>query len=322
MNGNKPLNIGVIMDPIENINVKKDSTFAIMHEAQSRGYKVFTFLEEDLALTKEGPYGLGYPVTLFDDPVTWFDRGPQEKVWFKDLDVIHMRSDPPVDKRYIHTTYILEEAEKHGALVVNSPRSLRDFNEKMVATLFPGIIPDYLVTADKGELMAFLEKHRNIIMKPLDVMGGEGIFLCRHDDPNIDVIFEMQTQHGTYPVVVQPFLEDIQKGDRRVLIFGGQPFDKVLVRIPQGHSIRGNMAAGGRTEVHDISAHDKRIADAVSGFLVEHGIYFAGLDIIGDYLIEINITSPTGLRQIAKESPVDPTAALWDMLQRTIESKA
>lgn len=293
------------MDPIETIKPYKDSTVAMIRAAHPRGIRCFYMGVDDVFVEGTGVKAIAREIELKDDPYLWCALGRPEVRSLTDFDAILMRKDPPVDKRFLHACYMLEQAARQGARVINSPEALIAFNEKLFAAHFPEFCPATLVASDKGILHDFLLKHGKIIIKPLDGMGGDGVFMVAKDDVNFDVIWEIQTQRGTYPVMAQEFLPSISDGDKRVIVINGVSFDHVLVRSPRSGSIRGNMAAGGTTSVRKITDTERHICDTVGKVLKEKGILFAGLDIIGDRLIEINITSPTGLVQISKECGID-----------------
>ncbi len=306
--------IGVVMDPIETITPYKDTTLALMLAAQELGASLFYMQQDDLFIRDGRAYAMGRPVKVFDDNEKWFALNEEELIELGTLDVILMRKDPPVDKRFIHTTYVLEQAVRDGGTVANNPASLRNFNEKLFSLRFPQFAPPHLVSANLAALREFYDAHGRIIIKPLDAMGGQGVFLVEPGDPNFDVIWEVQTQRGSYPVMAQPFIPEISKGDKRIIVIDGVPFDHALVRLPREGSIRGNLAAGGSYDVRPLNEREHEIGEVVGKVLVQEGIQFAGLDVIGDYLIEVNITSPTGLRELSKETGVD----VADLVMRAI----
>ncbi|MBU0800135.1 MAG: glutathione synthase [Alphaproteobacteria bacterium] len=310
------LNIGVVMDPIARINPAKDTTLAMMLAAQSMGARLSYMLQDGLYIKDGQARARMRTVTVFDNAQKWYEEGEVEDKPLATLDLILMRKDPPVDKRFIHACYVLEQAVRNGVKVSNNPLALIDFNEKIFATHFPQYCPPYVISSDREVLREFLKQHDSIVIKPLDSMGGDGVFLVRRDDVNFEVIWEIQTQRGTYPVVAQAFIPEINKGDKRVVIFGGKPYGHALVRLPKAGSIRGNLAAGGSYEVRPLTPKEQEIAETVGRTLMAKGIAFAGLDIIGNYLTEVNITSPTGLRQLAAGTGDDVAG----MLMRSIIS--
>ncbi|MDB5491932.1 MAG: Glutathione synthetase [Micavibrio sp.] len=307
--------IGIVMDPIETITPYKDSTLALMLAAQKSGAELYYMVSDDLYIQDGHAYAAMGPLKVSDNLEKYYDLG--ETLYCKpltDLDIVLMRKDPPVDKRFLHTCAMLEQAVRDGVRVINNPTMLITNNEKLYATQFPEFCPPTLITSCNELLRGFRDKHEKIIIKPLDSMGGDGVFMVTKDDVNFDVIWEMHTQRGTYPVVAQKFIAAIDKGDKRIIIIDGEPFGHVLVRTPKDGSIRGNMAAGGSTHVAPLSPREHEIATAVGKSLKENDIIFAGIDVIGDYLIEINITSPTGLRQISKECGVDVAALIMQKI--------
>lgn len=299
------LKIGIIMDPISNIKPQKDSTLAIMLGAQALGAELFYMEQDDLFIEDDKAYGHIRPVKVFDDNNKWYEFGEIRHAPLTDLNYILMRKDPPVDKRFIHACYMLEHAVRNGVTVVNNPTALHRYNEKIFATHFPEFCPPYQLSSDKKVLQDFLNKHERIIIKPLDAMGGEGVFMVKKEDVNFEVIWEMQTANGKYPIVAQAFIPAIDKGDKRIIIINGEPVDHALVRIPKGGSIRGNLAAGASYEVQPLTQHEINVAQTVGKRLKQENIMFSGIDMIGDYLIEVNITSPTGLREISNATGTD-----------------
>lgn len=305
MENAKNLTIGVVMDPIESINPAKDTTLALMLAAQAMGASVFYMAQDGLYIKDGQARAVMRPVMVYDNKDKWFEAGAAEDKPLADLGLVLMRKDPPVDKRFIHACYVLAQAARDGVKVANNPLALIDFNEKILATHFPAFNPPYVIGADRDVLAAFMKQHENIIIKPLDSMGGDGVFLLRAGDVNFDVVWEVQTQRGTYPVIAQKFIPEISEGDKRIVIVGGKPFGHALVRRPKAGSIRGNLAAGGSAEIRPLTAREEEIATAVGAEIIRHGITFAGIDIIGDYLTEVNITSPTGIRQLAAATGED-----------------
>lgn len=295
-----PSNIGIVMDHVSGINPEKDTSLALMLAAQDAGARLYHMVIEDLAVEGSKSFAIAQEITVFDSDKNWYALKPPQKIALGDLDIIIMRKDPPVDKRFIHACYILEQAEKDGAYVTNAPSSLVALNEKIFATHFPDLCPPTLITGNKKLFREFFDLHGKIIIKPLDSMGGDGVFMLDRGDVNFDVVWETQSQRGTYPIIAQAFLPSITEGDRRVVIINGKTFGHVMVRTPKPGSIRGNMAAGGDYAIRPINDGERKIAERVGPVLLEHGVIFSGIDIIGDRLIEINITSPTGLRQISK----------------------
>ncbi len=290
--------LGVVMDPIELISFKKDSTLAILLAAQRQGFELFYMQQQDLFLENGEPRGSMSPLRVFDDPERWFELGDSRVVALEEINVLLMRKDPPFDSEFIYSTYILEAAEQRGSLVVNKPQSLRDCNEKVFATQFPQCTPALLVSRDQSRLKLFLEEHKDVVYKPLDGMGGTSIFRVREGDQNLNVILETLTNFSQQTIMAQKYLPQITQGDKRILVVDGEVIPFCLARIPTGSDFRGNLAAGGRGVVQPLSERDQWIAQQVAPTLKERGLVFVGLDIIGDYLTEINVTSPTCIREI------------------------
>lgn len=300
------------MDPLDQIAGYKDSSVAMMRAGARQGYASFYMGADDLFVEGGHAWALSSAVTLKDDDQNWCDLGPKEPRRLSDFGLVVMRKDPPVDKRFIHACHMLEHAVRDGARVQNNPSALIGLNEKLFALQFPELCPATVGASDLGVLRKFLDTHKKIIMKPLDAMGGAGVFMVTHDDVNFEVIWELQTLRGTYPVIAQAFIPEITDGDKRILVINGKAFPHVLVRTPKSGSIRGNMAAGGTTHVREISKAEQKICDTIAPALIKNGISFAGIDVIGDKLIEINITSPTGIVQIAKGCGVDVASQVLD----------
>ncbi len=286
------------MDPIQSITYYKDTTLALMLAAQNRGHNLYYMEINDVFLDQGIAYANGQSIEVFDNEESWFSLEEKRKCALSELDVILMRKDPPFDNQYIYATYILERAEKEGTLVVNKPQSLRDCNEKVFATEFPECCPPVLVSRDPNQLKAFHQTHSDVIFKPLDGMGGAGIFRCKESDPNVSVILEILTRHGEEFIMAQSFIPDITNGDKRILVVDGEAIPYSLARIPAKGETRGNLAAGGRGVAQPLSDRDKWIVSQVAPTLKEKGLLFVGLDVIGDFLTEINVTSPTCVREI------------------------
>ncbi|WP_041522169.1 glutathione synthase [Gilvimarinus agarilyticus] len=292
--------LGVVMDPIAQITYYKDTTLALLLAAQERGWKLVYMEPQDLYLERETARARSRALTVFDDAKQWYELAPPEDIALGSLDIILMRKDPPFDTDYIYSTYILEAAERQGALVANNPRSLRDCNEKMFATHFPQCCPPMIVSAHMDQLKNFHKEHGDVIFKPLDGMGGSSIFRCKQGDPNVGVILETLTGHGKHLTMAQKFIPEISNGDKRILVVGGEPVPYALARIPAEGETRGNLAAGGRGVAQPLTERDYWIVEQVAEQLKARGLYFVGLDVIGDYLTEINVTSPTCVREIDK----------------------
>ena len=307
------INLGVVMDPIASIKPYKDSTLAMLLEAQSRGWNIHYMEQNDLYLRDGVSYATMRQLTVHDDNERWFDfNSPPHATALSELDVILMRKDPPFDMEYIYTTFLLENAEAQGVLVVNKPQSLRDANEKMYTSWFPQCCPPTLVSRNHGLLRAFHAEHKDVILKPLDGMGGTSIFRLKENDANVSVILETLTQHQKQYIMAQRFIPEITQGDKRILMVNGQPVPYALARIPAQGETRGNIAAGGRGEGIAISDRDRWICEQVGPTLVEKGLMFVGLDVIGDYLTEINVTSPTCIRELDNQFSLNISAQLMD----------
>ena len=313
--------LGVVMDPIATINPNKDTSLAMLLAAQKRGWTLVYMEQSDLYLSQGQARARTRTLTVSSDIDSWFCLGKSEDQDLGDLDVILMRKDPPFDSEFVYSTYILEAAEFQGALVVNRPQSLRDCNEKIFATQFPDCCPPVLVSRDSERLRNFHREHGDVIFKPLDGMGGASIFRCRADDPNVGVILETLTQHDQQSTMAQKFIPDISNGDKRILVVNGKAVPYCLARIPAKGETRGNLAAGGTGEARPISVRDQWIVDQVAPTLIEKGLLFVGLDVIGDYLTEINVTSPTCVREIDKAYNIDIAALLMDAIAETLAAK-
>ncbi len=306
--------LGVVMDPIPGINPAKDSTLAMLLEAQRRGYALWYFEQHDLRLRNGVAQGSARALRVADSKTDWFELGPREERALSTLDVILMRKDPPFGTEYIYTTYLLERAELLGVMVVNKPQSLRDMNEKVYTAWFPQCCPETVITRSMGDMRAFLAEHGRIVVKPLHGMGGRSIFVLSQGDNNANVVFETLTDYGQQYAMAQTFIPEITRGDKRIILVDGQPVSRVLARIPPPDDNRGNLVAGAQPEVRELTARDAWICAQVGPVLRERGVLFAGLDVIGDYLTEINVTSPTGIRELQKLGGLDVAATLFDTL--------
>ena len=293
--------LGIIMDPIQSINFKKDTSLLILLAAKKSGFTLYLIEQNDLYLDCDEPRALTAELNVFDDEKEWFELKTKRDISMSDLDVILMRKDPPFNKEYIYSTYILEAAKRKGVLIVNDPQSLRDCNEKIFATEFKQFTPPLIVTKNIKLLKAFLTQNEEVVYKPLDGMGGESIFKVNYKDENINVILETLTKFGTRTIMAQKYIADISNGDKRILIIDGRVIPLCLARIPPKGEFRGNLAAGGSGIVKQLSERDLLIANSVAEICVKRGLLFVGLDIIGNFLTEINVTSPTCAREIDKE---------------------
>ena len=312
------ITLGVVMDPIDSINIKKDSTFAMLLEAQRRGWGVRYMEQQDLYLDNDRACARVRTLLVDENPQEWFRFVGDETIPLDELDVILMRKDPPFDMDYIYSTYLLEKAEERGVLIVNHPASLRDCNEKLFTAWVPQCCTPTLVTSNRERILRFMEQQKDIILKPLDGMGGSSIFRIRQGDPNANVIIETLTSHGKRLSMAQRFVPEISQGDKRILMVDGEPVPYALARIPKPGETRGNLAAGGTGQGIPLSEQDRWIALQVGPSLRQRGILFAGLDVIGDYLTEINITSPTCIRELDSQFGLNISAQLMDRIEEKL----
>jgi glutathione synthase len=313
-----PRTLGVVMDPMESINVKKDSTFAMLLAAQKRGWAVRYMQQGDLFLRDGAVQARTRALKVFDDAKRWHEFGDEQTQRLADLDIVLMRKDPPFDIEYVYTTYLLEQAEAQGTLVVNRPRALRDANEKLYCAWFPQCCPPTLVTRDAKQVREFLDKHRDIVVKPLYGMGGRSVFRLGVRDPNTTVVLETMTEYGTRFTMAQKYLPEITAGDKRILLIDGEPIPYALARVPAEGETRGNLAAGGTGVGVPLTERDRWICAQVAPRLREDGLMFVGLDVIGDYLTEVNVTSPTCIRELDKLYGLDIAGQLMDAIDRRL----
>ena len=309
------IKVGIVMDPVGSIIVKKDTTLAMMLAAQRRGWELRYMELGDLFVRDGAAHARMRSIQVRDDPHDWCTLGEAGTVPLASLDVVLMRKDPPFDMEFVYATYILERAEAAGVLVVNRPQSLRDANEKMFTAWFPRCCPPTLVTREHARMDAFLDEHGDIIVKPLDGMGGMSIFRVRAGDSNVNVIFETLTHRQTRYAMCQRYIPEIREGDKRVLLIDGEPVDYALARVPAGGDARGNLAAGAEGVGMEITPRMRAIANEVGPVLREKGLLFVGLDVIGDWLTEINVTSPTCVREIDAAFGVDIAGNLMDAIE-------
>jgi glutathione synthase len=315
------IKLGIVMDPISSINIKKDTSFAMLLEAQSRGYELHYMEMNSLYLRGGEGRATTKKLSVKQDYNGWYEFGTEQDIALQELDVILMRKDPPFDTEFIYATYILERAEEKGTLIVNKPQSLRDCNEKLFTAWFPELTPDTLVTRNAAQLKAFHKEHTDVILKPLDGMGGASIFRLKPEDANVSVVIETLTEHGSRFCMAQNYLPAIKDGDKRVLVVDGEPVPYCLARIPAQGETRGNLAAGGRGEARPLSESDWVIARTVAPILKQKGLIFVGLDIIGDRLTEINVTSPTCAREIEAAFPISITGMLMDAIEKRLAAR-
>ena len=307
--------LAVLMDPIAAIHPEKDSTLAMLLEAQRRGYEVLYAVQSGLALRGGEPWALLSPLSVRDDLEDWFTLGQGAWRDLSTIDVILARKDPPFDDQFLYDTMVLELAEMRGALVVNRPQGLRDANEKLFSLHFPQCIPPTLVARNAAEIRRFTAEHGEVVLKPLDGMGGASIFRTHRGDPNLNVIIETLTKNGRAFCAAQRFIAEISAGDKRILMIDGQPVPYALARMPQGDDFRGNLARGGKGVGVPLSEHDRWIAAEVGPELKRRGMLFVGLDVIGDYLTEINVTSPTCIRELDAAFGLNIAGQLFDCIE-------
>jgi glutathione synthase len=310
------MRLAFVVDPLERLKAYKDSSVAMMREATRRGHEVHALEARSMFLRDGAVKANVRRIDLTGDDHEWYRPHPEQESRLADFDRVLMRKDPPFDQEYYYATLLLERAEADGTRVANSPRALRDWNEKLAILSFPAFTPPTLVASDMRRVHEFIDAHRDVIVKKLDGMGGTMIFRVKADDVNRNVIVETITDLGNRTIMAQRFVPEIAQGDKRVLVIEGKPFSHCLARIPKAGETRGNLAAGGIGVAQPISARDREIGETVGRELVKAGIVFAGLDVIGDWLTEINVTSPTGIVEIAQQTGRDAAKDLLDALER------
>jgi glutathione synthase len=315
------MKLGVIMDPIPGINIKKDSTFAMLLSAQRRGWEIHYMEQKDLFVQASQARARTRVLSVEDNKSKWYTFHQQHELALSALDAVLMRKDPPFDIEYIYTTYILELARDEGLLVVNDPSSLRDVNEKMYITRFPQCIAPTLVSRNHDQLLEFTRAQQTAVLKPLEGMGGKSVFKAASGDPNINVIIETLTAGHSRYIMAQRYLPEIAEGDKRILLIDGKPIDYALARIPKAGDARGNLAAGGTGKGVELSARDRWICEQVGPALKDKGLVFVGLDVIGDYLTEINVTSPTCIRELEAIYNIDIAGQLMDTIALKVRSR-
>lgn len=309
------IKLGIVMDPISDINIKKDSTFAMLLEAQRRGYDLHYFECSDLFVSDGEAQGHCQSLSVQDDPSGWFELSSPRTVSMGELDVILMRKDPPFDMEYVYDTYVLERAEAAGALVVNPPQSLRDANEKMFTSWFPQCCVPTLITRSHKDMRAFVQAQEHAIIKPLDGMGGTSIFKTFADDPNLNVIVETVSELGTQMTMAQKYIPEITAGDKRILLIDGEPVPFGLARMAAADDFRGNLAKGGHGVGKPLSERDFWLCDQIGPELKRRGMLFVGLDVIGDYVTEINVTSPTCIRELDAQYDLNIAGQLFEAIE-------
>ncbi|WP_097459305.1 glutathione synthase [Mangrovitalea sediminis] len=310
--------LGIVMDDIAAIHFKKDTSLAMLVAAQARGWELYYMEQQDLYLQGVQARARTRQLRVAMDPSHWYDMDVEQDIALGDLDVILMRKDPPVDREFMVATWILDAAQRDGAMVVNPPSALRDCNEKLFATWFPQCTPPLIVTRDPKRLRAFYDEHKDVVMKPVDGMGGASVFRIRENDFNLGVIIETLTNHGAHQIMAQKYLPEITQGDKRILLVDGEPIPYALARIPSQGENRGNLAAGGRGEGRPLTERDRWICAQVAPAIKEKGLLFVGLDVIGDYLTEINVTSPTCVRELDNAYGLDIAGQLMDAIAKRL----
>ena len=311
------LAVAVLMDPIGAIKIAKDTTFALLLEAQRRGHRLYYLEQPDLGCDSAEAHARMAALSVREDPANWFTLAPFERRPMATMDVLLLRKDPPFDREYLYDTLLAELAEREGVLVVNRPQALRDANEKLYTLHFPQCCPPTRVARDPAALRAFVEAEHVAVLKPLDGMGGRGVFRAAADDPNLNVILETLTEGGRALAMAQRYLPEIVDGDKRILMINGEPVPYALARIPQGSEFRGNLARGGRGIARPLSERDRWIAAQVGPELKRRGLLFVGLDVIGDWLTEVNVTSPTGVRELDTQCDLNIAGMLFDAIEAT-----
>ncbi|MGH8621468.1 MAG: glutathione synthase [Burkholderiales bacterium] len=312
------MKIAFVVDPLDAFKIYKDSTFAMMREAAARGHALYALEQEDLAWRGGIVHGDARRIHLTGEKPRWYRAEDRAAVPLRDFDAVLMRKDPPFDMEYVYSTYLLEQAESEGARVFNRPRGIRDWNEKMAVARFPQFAPPTLVTRREPLIREFLAEHRDVILKPLDGMGGASVFRVRQDDPNVNVIIETVSHYGRRTIMAQRFIPDIRDGDKRVLMIGGRAVPHCLARIPKPGETRGNLAAGGTGVARALTKRDREIADALGPVLAKDGLLLAGVDVIGDWLTEVNVTSPTCFQEITEQTGFNVAGMFLDALEQAL----
>jgi len=312
------MKLAFVLDPLDDIKTYKDSSYAMLQEAARRGHELFVLHQEDILCRDGTVNGIAAGIRLTGEKTAWYALGDKGEVPLSAFDALLMRKDPPFDMEYVYSTYLLELAEGQGARVINRPRALRDYNEKFSITRFIALTVPTLVTRLEREIRAFLEAHGDIVLKPLDGMGGASVFRLHRQDHNIGVVIETLTHYGRRTVMAQRYIPEIVKGDKRIILIDGKPVPYVLARIPKPGETRGNLAAGARGIAQELSPRDRAIAAAVGPALAAQGMLLVGLDVIGDYLTEINVTSPTGMREIMDQTGFDVAGMMIDAVEKAV----
>lgn len=318
-NKNDPIRIGMIMDPISDIKSYKDSSFAVLLEAQQRGWQLYYIQQNNLSVVNNEISAIVQFLSVTDNNDNWYSLEPEQQLTLSELDVVFMRKDPPFDMNYIFTTLLLDKLSAAGTLVVNRPHSLRDCNEKLFASNFPECSPATLISSQKSQIIHFLDQQHDIIVKPLDGMGGASIFRIKKSDPNINVIIETMTDFGQKLIMIQTYIPEITQGDKRIILIDGEPVPYALARIPTDGETRANIAAGGTGVGVELTERDYWICAQIAPELKRRGLIFVGIDVIGDYLTEINVTSPTCIRELDKLYNLNISATLLDVVTQKLQ---
>jgi len=312
------MKLAFVLDPLGDIKTYKDSSYAMMEEASRRGHELSVLHQEDILCRMGAVNGIAAGIRLTGEKTSWYTLGEKREMPLSAFDALLMRKDPPFDMEYVYSTYLLELAELQGARVINRPRALRDYNEKFSITRFIPLTVPTLVTRLEQEIRTFLDEQADIVLKPLDGMGGASVFRLHRQDPNIGVVIETLTHYGRRTVMAQRYIPEIVKGDKRIIVIDGKPVPYALARIPKPGETRGNLAVGGRGVAQKLSPRDRAIAEAVGPVLAAEGMLLVGLDVIGDYLTEINVTSPTGMREIMDQTGVDVAGIMIDAVEKIV----
>ncbi len=312
------MKLAFVVDPLDSFKIYKDTTFAIMREAAARGHSLYAMEQQDLSWQDNRVFGNARRIELTGEGPQWYRIDNPARMPLRDFDAVLMRKDPPFDMEYVYSTYFLELAESQGARVFNRPRAIRDWNEKMAIARFPQFTPPTVVTRREPLIREFLTEHRDVILKPLDGMGGASVFRARQDDPNLNVILESVTQFGRRTIMAQRYIPEIRDGDKRVLLIGGRAVPHSLARIPKPGETRGNLAAGATGVARALTKRDREIAEALGPVLVKEGLLLAGLDVIGDWLTEVNVTSPTCFQEITEQTGFNVAGMFLDALEQAL----
>jgi glutathione synthase len=312
------MKLAFVVDPLDSFKIYKDTSFAIMREAAVRRHELYALEQEDLSWGGGSVHGNARRIHLTGEKPAWYRAEAQQAVPLRGFDAVLMRKDPPFDMEYIYSTYLLELAESQGARVFNRPRAIRDWNEKMAVARFPQFVPPTVVTRREPLIREFLAEHRDVILKPLDGMGGASVFRARQGDPNVNVIIETVTHYGRRTIMAQRYIAEIQEGDKRVLLIAGKAVPHCLARIPRPGETRGNLAAGATGVARALTKRDREIADALGPVLVKEGLLLVGLDVIGDWLTEVNVTSPTCFQEITEQTGFNVAGMFMDALEQAL----